>query len=148
MFYYFIQGLYIKKNFEEIFQYLSSSKYDKFLAFNYIFKAEKYYWLGKIASVKKFKGMRKDIEYFEDAYRLLDDIEITELTWKVTFALSEVFLKRGNLNKAADFMFLTKEIINKFGNQISDLELRSAFYNETERKDTLEKLSRWEILVK
>ena len=148
MFFLMVRALFLNKEYDIIVQYLIDVKYSNILLLNKLFEAEKYYWLGKISSVSKHSKLKSEIEYFEEAYKLLDNIEITELTWKVTFALAENFLKRGNINKAASFMFLTKEIINKFGNQISDLELRRAFYNETERKDTLEKLQRWEILVK
>ncbi len=148
MFFLMVRALFLNKKYNIILQYLTDRNYSNILLLNKLFEAEKYYWLGKISSVSKYSKLKSEIEYFEEAYELLENIEITELTWKVTFALAENFLKRGNINKAASFMFLTKEIINKFGNQISDLELRRAFYNETERKETLEKLQRWEILIK
>lgn len=112
------------------------------------FLAYEKFLLGKISYERKDNVMKSNLEYFEEAYNLLQECSITELTWRNIAALAEAYMDRGNINKAVEFIHLTKSLLNHISMNIKDIRLRSLYLSAPERKSTIEKLNIWESFIK
>jgi len=112
------------------------------------FKAYERYLLGKITYELKNESLKSNLEYYEEGYKILHECSITELTWKIIAALAEAYMDRGNINKAVEYIHLTKSLLNHISMNIKDIRLRSLYLSTPERKATLEKLSIWETFIK
>ena len=112
------------------------------------FKAYERFLLGKISYEQKNDSLKSNLEYYEEAYAVLHDCSITELTWRVISALAEAYMDRGNINKAVEYIHLTKSLLNHISLNIKDIRLRSLYLSAPERKSTIEKLSIWEKFIK
>ncbi|HQI41970.1 MAG: hypothetical protein B6D44_16705 [Ignavibacteriales bacterium UTCHB2] len=107
---------------------------------NIILMAYKYYFLGKISLVKTIDQEKSPINYFEDAYNILLDQSISELTWKVLYEITLIYYERGNFFKLKKPRLYSYELLNMIGENISNNNLRLTYFNHFERKKTLEKL--------
>ena len=110
---------------------------------NSIYSAYREYLLGKVTSEYKKDNALSPIEYFENAYELLKDKSITELTWKVLLALAVTYTKRGNFNKAKSFIIYTQDLINLIAQNIETTRFKTAYLQKKERQlafDILEEL--------
>ena len=107
---------------------------------NSILEAEREYFLGIIS--KKFTSdkLLPPMMYFEKAYELIKDDNITELTWKVLYEISELYIDRGNLNKAKYFVTYARELIYYIAERIESPRLRAAYLRQEDRLSTLKKL--------
>ena len=118
---------------------LENDQYINMCKGRFLYEAERLYFLGKIAESFKTDKLRSPLEYFEQAYDLMEDNEITELTWKILFALTEFYFKRGNIVKAKQYHFYAKELIFMISSKIKNKQLRTLYLSEPERKAVLEK---------
>jgi hypothetical protein len=103
-------------------------------------EAQREYFLGIISKNMKSDKLLPPLVYFEKAYDLIKDECITELTWKVLFEISELYIERGNLTKAKFFVTYTRELIYFIGEKIKSPHLRAAYLRNPERMLTLKKL--------
>lgn len=111
------------------------------------YQAYEKFLLGKI-SYDQNNVMKSNLEYYEEAYKILHSCSITELTWKTISALAEAYIDRGNINKAIEYIRLTKSLLDHISMNIKDIRLRSLYLSTPERKSTLEKLNIWENFIK
>lgn len=107
---------------------------------NIILLAYKNYFLGKICLLKPDNLEKSSIEYFEDAYNILENHSISELTWKVLFEITLIHYERGNFFKLKKPRLYSYELLNLIGENILSNNLRSAYFNHPERKAAIEKL--------
>ncbi|MDY0083832.1 MAG: tetratricopeptide repeat protein, partial [Ignavibacteriaceae bacterium] len=107
---------------------------------NIILMAYKYYFLGKINLLKPDNAEKSSIDYFEAAYNILEEHSISELTWKVLYEITLIYYERGNFFKLKKPRLYSYELLNMIGENISNNNLRSAYFNHPERKEALEKL--------
>ena len=112
------------------------------------FKAYERFLSGKISYEMKDDTLKSNLEYYEEAYSILHDCSITELTWRNIGALAEAYMDRGNINKAIEYIHLTKSLLNHISMNIKDIRLRSLYLSAPERKSTIEKLNIWESFIK
>lgn len=109
--------------------------------FNY-FDAYKDYILGKIVSEEKIEGYLSASEYFESAYKKIENDSITELTWKVLVAITELYCERGNYYKAKKPRLYAIELLNMIADSISNTRIRSRYLEKRERKEAIELLKK------
>ena len=100
----------IKENTEALSQ-LNKKELIELCSQNSILEAQREYFLGIISKNTKSDKLLPPLEYFEKAYDLIKDRYISELTWKVLFEISELYIERGNLRKAKYFVTYTRELI-------------------------------------
>lgn len=112
------------------------------------FKAYERFLSGKISYEMKDDSLKSNLEYYEEAYSILHDCSITELTWRNIGSLAEAYMDRGNINKAIEYIHLTKSLLNHISMSIKDIRLRSLYLSAPERKSTIEKLNIWESFIK
>ncbi len=112
---------------------------------NILISAEKDYWLGKI---NKSNGDKIScISNFERGFEKLNNVEITELTWKITIELAEIYFERGDINKASEYLEITENILQLISSKFKDFELKNAYIQNKERLETLKKIERWQLLI-
>lgn len=103
---------------------------------------------GLIVRYDKIEGMKSPLEYFESAYSKLENESISELTWKVLVAITEMYLERGNYHRAKKPRLYALELINLIADSISNPRIRVKFLEKKERKNALEILKKLSDKVK
>ena len=107
---------------------------------NSILEAEREYFLGIVSKKITSDKLLPPMMYFEKAYELIKDENITELTWKVLYEISELYIDRGNLNRAKYFVTYSRELIYFIAERIESPRLRAAYLRQEDRLNTLKKL--------
>ncbi len=135
-----IQFYINQKSYHNAISELNQPEYIELCSQNSILKAEREYFLGIISKNSKSDKLLSPLIYFEKAYDLIKDQYINELTWKVLFEISELYIERGNLHKAKYFVTYTRELIYFIAEKIESPQLRAAYLRNSERLNTLKKL--------
>jgi serine/threonine protein kinase/tetratricopeptide (TPR) repeat protein len=107
---------------------------------NSILEAEREYFLGMISKNYESNKLLSPLIYFEKAYDLIKDESVTELTWKVMYEISQLYVERGNYTKAKRFVVYARELIYFIAEKLESPQLRAAYLKNTERLETLKKL--------
>ena len=128
------------RKFDKVLFYLFDKDFIKNVEQNVIFRAQREYLFGRIAYYTQNEDLKSPIEYFESAYNLVEEESISELTWKILFTIAKTYWERGNFNKAKKPRHYAYELINMIGENITNVKLRAAYFNNPERKKAIEKL--------
>jgi len=135
-----ISCLIREENFKAAYDQLFDIELMDLCSQNSILAAEREYFLGIISRNYKSDQLLPPLTYFENAYELIKDENITELTWKILYSISDLYIERGNLNKAKQFVVYTRELIYFIAEKIESPRLRAAYFKQKDRIKTLEKL--------
>ena len=125
---------------------LKNSSFIKVCKRNNIFNANREYLLGLVSRYFSYDNSSPAIEHFEEAYKLLEEEGIVELTWKVLFALAESYSERGNFNKAKNFIIYTRDLINSIAENIETTQFKTAYLQKEERLKAMQKLEQFQIV--
>lgn len=120
---------------------LFNSSFNKLSSGNLLFLAEKNYLLGKLSLLYSSSELKTPIEYFEEAYKIMENIHVMELTWKILFEMAKYYYGRGQKSKARGYASDAVSLIEYFGQNIKDQSLKNAYFNKPERKTALEVLN-------
>jgi serine/threonine protein kinase/tetratricopeptide (TPR) repeat protein len=129
-----------EKEYNVAYYYLMQNELMELCSQNSILEAEREYFLGIISKNFTSDSLLPPLVHFEKAYELIKNENISELTWKVLFEISEVYMEKGNLNKAKHFVTYTRELIYLIAERIESPHLRAAYLRQDERLNTLKKL--------
>ncbi|MFI5236443.1 MAG: protein kinase [Ignavibacteriales bacterium] len=135
-----ISSLIRKENYSDAFSHLLDNEFIVLCSQNSILEAEREYFLGILSGVYASDHLLPSLEYFEKAYERIRDENIFELTWKTLFAISNIYIERGNLNKAKRYIVYTRELIYFIAEKIESPRLRAAYLQQNERLQVLKKL--------
>ncbi len=135
-----IQFYLHKKLFQEAIKELYSPELIELCSQNSILEAQREYFFGIISKNINSDKLAPPLVYFEKAFDLIKDDSINELTWKVLFEISQLYIERGNLTKAKYFVTYTRELIYFIAEKIESPLLRAAYLRNSERMNTLKKL--------
>lgn len=119
-------NLNMLKNAEEV---LQNKKLDKIAIHNNLISIEREFWLAK------FKFISKSDDPFciiENILKKIEEISITELTWKVLFLAGNYFEERGNKIKSEKYYSLTKAVLLNIEKSIPTKELLRKFHQMPE----------------
>jgi len=130
------------KKFSEATEELNDSQFVEVCETNNIYNASREYLLGKVSSINGRNDSSSSIEHYEKAYELLSDASIIELTWKVLFALAESYTKRGNFNKAKNFIIYARDLIYLIAENIETTHFKTAYLQKEERRAAIEILEK------
>ncbi len=136
----YIEFLINAQKFEEALKHLNDKELVKLIEKNILQRTQREFLFGKIAQLSRNEILKSPIDYFENAYSLIEDQSITELTWKVLFTMAETFWERGNFHKAKKPRLYTMEILNMIADHISNNKIRNAYIERGDRKQAFEKL--------
>lgn len=92
--------------------------------------------------------MKSPLEYFESAFSKLESESISELTWKVLIATTEVYIERGNYHKAKKPRIYAWELINLIAESVTNPRIRVKYLEKRERKNALDLLKKLNDKVK
>lgn len=107
------------------------------------YEGERLYFIGIISSsVSGMEGLRPAIEYYINAYDIIKDLYVTELTWKVLFVLTVNYAERGNSSRAKTFLIYTKSVLDHLSGKISDPRIKLLYFDQPERHTTMETINR------
>ena len=135
-----ISYLIREENFKAAYDQLFDIELMDLCSQNSILAAEREYFLGIISRNYKSDQLLPALTYFENAYELIKDENIAELTWKILYSISDIYIERGNLSKAKQFVVYTRELIYFIAEKIESPRLRAAYLKQKDRKKTLKKL--------
>jgi len=130
------------KKFSEATDELNKLQFIEVCEKNNIYNASREYLLGKVSSLIGHNDSSSSIEHYEKAYELLSDESIVELTWKVLFALAETYTKRGNFNKAKNFIIYARDLIYLIAENIETTIFKTAYLQKEERRAAIEILEK------
>lgn len=119
---------------------LNDEKLSKISEQNFLYKAKIKYLQSLLAIQNNSFNLPSPIGSLEDAHNMIKDEHITELTWKVLYALGEYYFNRGNLKKASGYLLYSKEVMKFIADNIRDDNLRIKYLSKLERKSVLEKI--------
>jgi len=125
------------KQFQPAYLFLMSEKYIEFCSVNEVYRAVRLYLLGKLATRFRFDD-KPFIEYFNEAYGVIKEQNITEFTWLILSALGKAYFERNLFSKAEEFYNLTEGLIVFFSKNISDDSLKQAYFSKKERREVLQ----------
>ena len=129
-----------QKSYQSAISELNQHEFIELCSQNSILEAEREYFLGLVSKNLKSEELLPPLVYFEKAYDLIKDEYINELTWKVLFEISDLYIERGNLHKAKFFVTYTRELIYFIAEKIKSPQLRATYLRNSERMNTLKKL--------
>ena len=130
------------KKYKEVMDELNSEELKNLCEGNPYFKAERLYYMGIISSESKELELSPSIEYYLNAYDLIKDLNITELTWKVLLILTINYAERGNYKKAQSFLVYTKSVLDYLLKNLTDPRLKMVYFYESERQIAIEIINR------
>jgi len=133
---------YLKaKEFDKANKEISGEDLISFCKENDYFEAERLYLSGLLAEVQKDSKLKQPIDYYLNAYEIVKNLEITEVTWKVLYATTVYYASRGNIGKAEEFLIYAKSVIDYLTDKLIDPRLKMVYLDETERHAALETLN-------
>ena len=122
---------------------LNSKEFVRHCEKNPYFEGERLYFIGIISSSKnEVANLRPAIEYYLEAYDIIKDLDVTELTWKVLFMLTVKYTERGNSNRAKSFLIYTKAVLDYISDKIPDPRLKLLYSDQPERHTAIETLNK------
>jgi len=134
----FVEQLITAGDYETSLEEINSKELIEICKQNIIFEAEREYFLGKISHGHGSDKLLPPIDYFERAYDLVKNECITELTWKILWALAEIYRQRGNIEKSKNYSKYAKELIQFIAEHLSATGLRRTYLQKSERKAVLQ----------
>jgi serine/threonine protein kinase len=138
--FFYVELLINVLKFDDAIKYLNDKLLLKQIEHNVLYRAKREYLYGRIAQISRNKDLKSPIDYYENAYSLLEDQSINELTWKVLFTMAEAFWDRGNIQKAKKPRTYAFELLNMISDHITNNKIRNAYIERVDRKQAFEKL--------
>ena len=141
--YFYSDSLLIKmllqyNKYKEALSELNSKELINICEENKYLEGERLYLLGLLSEVSNELELRPAIEYYLNAYEIIKDLEITELTWKVLFMLTMSYTERGNVARATDYLIYGKSVLDYIGNNFKDERLKMLYFDEPERQTAIQ----------
>ncbi len=106
------------------------------------YNAYRNYLAGKVFVSLRDEKVKPFIDYYEEAYHLINEISITELTWKILFELYTLYSERGNMSRMNEFGNYTRRTIYYIADQFKSEKLRRVYLEKPERQNALNILER------
>ena len=127
-------------NYEGALDLLNSELFLKIIENNDVFYAEREYMYGNIASLTELPGLGSPIEYFENAFQIIKEKNIIELTWKICYGLGLTYFERGIVLKAAEYIEYAQNLLFLMAENFESPTLRTHFLSKENRRKALAKL--------
>lgn len=133
---------YVKTEmFENAYELLTNDNFTQVSASNKYLSAERFYLLGLIANSYKDVELANPIDYFEKALEILNELNVTDLTWKILLEISCFYFERGNKDKSDETANYGRSIIKYLGESIQSAPQKDIFFAKPERKLAWEKFT-------
>lgn len=127
--------------FQNAYELLINENFTQVSASNKYLSAERFYLLGLIANSYKNVELENPIDYFEKALEILNELNVTDLTWKILLEISCFYFERGIKDKADETANYGRSIIKYLGESIQSAPQKDIFFAKPERKLAWEKFT-------
>lgn len=144
--YLYLEKLIKNKDFDEALNIINSEEYNDSIRDNILHTGYKNYYLGIIYRNQGING--EALKYLDSAFELIENKSITELSWRVMFALAESYWERGDINRAGELVSSTKLLLHHIYDQIKTPRFKKVYFNHPLRKPAVEQLEVWENFLK
>jgi serine/threonine protein kinase/tetratricopeptide (TPR) repeat protein len=134
-----IKNLIFEQKFEEALSEINNEFLVDLCSQNSILEAEREYFLGIISQKHASDKILPPLEHYEKAYNLVKDESVSEVTWKILLAISEIYIERGNLTRAKTYTIYGRELIHFIAENIESPRLRAAYLRQPERFNAIQK---------
>ena len=137
-----IEQLIGSNQFEKANKELSVDNFVQICEGHTYYNAYKYYLAGKAALLSKDENEMPFMDYYTKALDLINEISITELTWKILFDLYMVYSERGIVSRTNEFRNYAMQTIYYIADQFKSEKLKNIFLRKPERQYALNILER------
>jgi hypothetical protein len=137
-----IEQLISSNQFERAKKELSVENFVRICEGHTYYNAYKNYLAGKAALLIKDEKKMPFMDYYTEAFNLINEISITELTWKILFDLYMIYSERGIVSRTNEFRNYAKQTIYYIADQFKSEKLKNIFLQKPERKYALNILER------
>jgi hypothetical protein len=131
-----VKFLYDHQLYKEALEQISSSDLAAASKQNNYFEAEWNLCYGLIICNTGYDDVHPN-EYYLKAYKIVEELSISEITWKIMITLADFYYKRGNVLKAEEFAYYTRNVLEYISDHIGDESLVRSYNNRQEAKDAL-----------
>lgn len=128
-----------QKKYKAAFEALYSSEIQNIAENNLLYKAERLHMLGKLSHLDPSLGLKPAVDILKEAYEIVQDISITETTWKIMLALGISYVQRGNFGKAKEFIIYAKALLDYISQKLDEKQKHN-YLKDDERVYALEKI--------
>jgi len=120
---------------------LDNNIIEEYIKHNPHIHAVNQYYLGMIALKSNLPGLKPPLDYFTIALNLLEEIDITEITWKVLKEVATIYYERGQFPKAKANVTLARFLIEHILEKFTDPHLQKVFSSKLEVSISLNALN-------
>ena len=99
--------------------------------------AEGNYLMGVIAMAKPEVVSEKAISFFKQGIEAIAKEPVSEITWKLTFALAREYYERGQRDRAKEFLLKTKLVVQFFLSHFQSPELKQRYLAVDQKQNVL-----------
>jgi tetratricopeptide (TPR) repeat protein len=103
--------------------------------------AEANYLLGMIVASQPFPGVEKPLQYFKRGIDAIAKEPVGEITWRLTFALASEYYRRGQMERAKEFLRKTQLVLNFFLSHFTSLEWKQMYLKVNDKERVLETIT-------
>jgi len=93
---------------------------------NRFFKAERLLYIGLVTEQTGVYDVHPS-EYYLEALELVENLSISELTWKIMMVLSIFYYNRGNYLRAEEYAYYTRSLIEHIAEGIGEAGLKKSY---------------------
>ncbi len=137
-----IEQLMDSKQFEKAKKELAVENFIQICEGHTYYSAYKNYLAGKAALLSKDENEMPFMDYYTKALDLINEVSITELTWKILFDLYMVYSERGIVSRTNEFRNYAMQTIYYIADQFKSEKLKNIFLGKPERQYALNILER------
>jgi serine/threonine protein kinase len=135
-----IEYLLRNNQIQEAIKELNESDFKGITEKNVYYDSYRNYLTGKVLEIQPDEESGPFLTYYENAFNQIENISITELTWKLLFDLFRVYNERGNITRSSEYAKYAKETIFYIVDQIKSPKLKKLYLEKPERQSVLNTL--------
>ena len=110
-----------------------------------IVRAEADYCLGLIAREESSLLPERPLMYFRRALSMIESEHVSEISWKLSYALATEYARRGNREKALEYFLNSKVIIEYFAGKLFLGNFRDLYLASEGRNEVLEEVAAYAV---
>lgn len=129
-----VNFLYENKLYREAREELNNKDLLAAVETNRFYKAEWEFYCGLVAAHSE-DGSDHPSEYFLKALNLVENLSISEITWKIMTVLADFYYERGNFLRAEEYAYYSGSLIEHIAGSIDEEELKNSYLTKKEIKD-------------
>ena len=132
-----VKFLYENQLYNEAMEELRAENLIAAVETNLFYKAEWEFYCG-LVSAHLENSSDHPSEHFLRAVDIVENLSISEITWKIMIELADFYYARGNFLRAEEYAYYSGSLIEHIAGSIDDEELKNSYLSKKEIKDAFE----------